>query len=116
MTEELNRVIKKDEISIPATLAFRPDEIRTYQAAEPDDAYNMYAVCLAPTPEYPPRAASTRCVPLAVLCLQFATWGHDMFPSWGWIHIDADSKRLIGQDLEDNEAEPGKWYYMTLSV
>jgi hypothetical protein len=37
-----------------------------------------------------------------------------MFPSWGWVHLDPDANAIIGEDLEEIGATPGKWIYMII--
>jgi hypothetical protein len=107
--------MRKTKHKAGATLAFRPDEVRTYTSEMPDVLGTFYAVCLMESPPWPEGDVSPQCQPLVVACIQFAAWGSHMFPSWGWVHLDPDAKAIVGEDLEELTT-PGRWVYMTLST
>jgi hypothetical protein len=95
--------------------AMRPEE-QLHFSRIPYDQESCYAVMLLATPALPGDThKSNGSHPLAVLC---AAW-HDTTEhgyAWGWVHLEANTKELIGYHLENNmEAEVGKWYYMLVS-
>jgi hypothetical protein len=107
--------MRKTKHTAGATLSFRPDEVRAYRFDELPDVFGtFYAVTLLDSPPWPEGDVSPQCKPFVVACIQFAEWGSHMFPSWGWVHLDPDARAIIGEDLEEIGAPPGKWIYMII--
>ena len=82
----------------------------------PDQAGD-YAVMLLETPDFP-GIGHEESHNLTVLCAaQYATtYGKSGSEErWGWVHLDAETKAMIGQALGRINATPGKWYYMLVT-
>lgn len=102
----------------PATafLAVRPGEMLHF-SEERYDQESGYAVMLIETPAFPGQAhpeSSHR----SVLCAGWYTTEEGVLgdtPAWGWVHLEANTKELIGHGLESIRAIPGQWYYLLLS-
>ena len=97
------------------TFSFRVGERAGYSEQEPELLPEQYyAVALIETPG-PPGDAHPESRGFAVIAMQRYRAVEGQKPGeilWGWVHITADTKKLIGLDLLENEATPGIWYYL----
>lgn len=103
-------MLNKDstKISYPV-LALRPNEQRLYSPTPFEG--ECYAVMLLETPS-PPGAQHPETLNMTVLCAgQYKTLVHDVL-DWGWIHLNFDTKEVIGNDMVEENFIPGQWYYM----
>lgn len=97
-----------------STLALRPGETRQYFDHEPDDPH--YIVALVNAPAFPAEGHE-KSKPLGVMCAQRyrVVEGGDDRVLWGWVHLTADTKSILGRDLYGRGAKPGRWYYLVIS-
>jgi hypothetical protein len=98
-----------------ATLALRPGEPIAIFADPPPQVKrpDVFAVCVLEPPEFPGdrekkfRADSPRVVAAI-------TW-YPHLEGWGFIHLEGDTKRVIGDLLFDKmHAETDRWYWLVL--
>ena len=108
-------MMKRNYMIESPTLALRPGEWSEYLENEPELApHQYYAVALVETPDAPGEA-HPECGSLAVIamqryrCIAGERAGETL---WGWIHLVPDTKCLIGSDLVEGGALPGRWYYL----
>jgi hypothetical protein len=102
---------------LTAFLAMRPGEM-FHLSERPYDQAGCYAVMLHETPLFPGSEHHPESKNFTVLC---AGWynteegelGEER--AWGWVHLEASTKEIIGNGLENIHAVPGKWYYMLTS-
>lgn len=71
---------------------------------------------LHPSPSFP-GATHAICLPFSVLCCgKYVTLESSPNEAkWGWVELNPDTRNVIGQDLMDMNAEPGRWYFVTVS-
>ena len=80
---------------------------------------NLYVVALVEAPAFPGNGDEQHPEghPLAVVCAAHYATTEGQRPNerlWGWIHLDPEAKKEIGQDLMTAGAEVGRWYYLIL--
>ena len=93
-------------------LALRTGEQRLYSPIPFEGT--CYAVMLLNTPPLP-GDKHPESDPMTVICAaRYTTISHDAL-DWGWIHLDFDTKQIIGEDMVDSNFMPGQWYYMIIS-
>lgn len=110
--------LERVEYSMPATAMFaaRPGEV-FHLSDTPRDQAPSYAVMLHKVPDFPgnkhPESSS-----LTVLCAgQYTTEKGvlDGARAWGWVHLENDTKQLIGYALQSMNAPLDKWFYLYIS-
>ena len=99
-----------------AFLALRPGEI-VHLAETMIDQSGSYAVMLHETPALPGKQ-HIESLNLTVLCAgwystEYGASGNEK--RWGWVHLEADTKEMIGNALQSIDAIPGQWYYLYIS-
>jgi hypothetical protein len=97
-----------------AILTARSGEEFYYHEEKPEQ--DCYAVMLHQAPAFPGQSHE-ECTQFSVLCCgKYITLETSPSESkWGWIELNADTRNLIGSDLLEMNAEPGRWYYLTVS-
>lgn len=105
--------ILEHHLRYPMLTARNSEQFYYHNEMPPQDCY---AVMLQPTPAMPGQPHE-ECSLFSVLCCgKYITL--DTSPNeskWGWVELGADTRVLIGDDLLEMNAEPGRWYYLTLS-
>lgn len=83
------------------------ERIRT--APGVDLAVTPYIVMLAPVPAMPD-PCTTWATPLCVIGAQWSDG------AWHWMQLAPNTKELIGEHLEQNDAQPGEWYSLLVEL
>lgn len=99
-----------------ANLSLRPGEQIHLMDFIPDQA-PAYAVMLLETPGFPGIGHEESRGLSVLACGYYPTIegkSGDQ-PRWGWVHLDAESKDMVGQALLKLNAQPGKWFYMLIT-
>lgn len=106
-------------ISVPEITAFfavRPGEVLHFSQTMQDQG-DCYAVMLVETPSFP-GDGHIESAALSVVCAapyNTETGASGNASRWGWVHIEAATKELLGNALEHIGAIPGVWYFMYVS-
>ena len=96
-------------------LAMRPGE-QLHFSLIPYDQKATYAVMLLETPKFP-GVGHPESKPLSIICAvqHDVVEGESTKVLWGWVHLEQNTKEVIGQGLEQFNAESNKWYCMLIS-
>lgn len=100
-----------------ATLAFRPREQFKLSAESPNNPQgpNIFAICVLDTPIFPGQREKTYRdePPKAIVAITY----YPNLEGWGFIALEPETKRVIGDLLFDKlQAESGKWYWLVIST
>lgn len=107
---------ENQEVVLDTTfLAMRPGE-QLHFSAIPYDQGETYAVMLLETPKFP-GVGHIESKQLSVICAitHAVMVGDSGKYRWGWVHLEQNTKEIIGAGLEQFDAEPNKWYCMLIS-
>ncbi len=96
-------------------LAMRPGE-QLHFSEGPYDYGETYAVMLLETPKFP-GVGHIESKPLSVICaIQHSVIVGDSGEyKWGWVHLEPNTKEIIGAGLTRFNADTNKWYCMLIS-
>lgn len=106
--------MNEQNVRVGATLAIRSREDRTYSISVGRKVPNLYRVAAIAVPDLPD--LNEKSLPFVVCCLQYARWDHSAKPSWGWVHLDYDTKQLIAEDLAALNVGINEWRYMVIGI
>jgi hypothetical protein len=117
MSDDVDAILEVEQSdTLGSTLAIRPGEWVTIW---PDFRLNMeplYAVALLETPPIPPEfTGHEESTEYAVVCAGWFYANHEDKQSWGWVHLEPDTKAYIGHMLVKMKAEIGEWYYLEIT-
>lgn len=98
-----------------ASLALRPYEKLSIRDVYPEHPIGrVYGVAIVRTPEFPGQRESTHRdeKPSAIVACTY--FKH--LDGWGFIHLEENTKRTIGNLMFDEcHCAPGRWYWMELT-
>ena len=101
--------------SLGSTLAMRPGE---WAILWPDlrlDIEPLYCVALIEMPPVPREfELHDSCEQYAVACGGWFYANDENEKTFGWVHLEPDTKAYLGNMLMQVQAEPGRWYYLEI--
>ncbi len=99
-------------------LETRPSDYFEWLEEMPDEAIkNVYALAIIEALPFPGERHPEG-TPFSVVCAhQYITEQGERSGEylWGWVHLGPDTKKELGDALENGGAEIGKWYYLRIS-